>query len=514
MIANTDALMDAFWAYEKALGTNDLETMDTLFDDSPDTLRGDPAGLLVGIEEIRRFRLIRPSAPARRILDTHVHHAGDNHALIIAVTELAGGGRGQQTQLWRRRPDNSWVVTAAHVSVPAPALDTRIWRIVGNPLTAPTSSGPLEGHSIAVKDLYAVEGFSIGAGNPHRTANAPIETTNAWAVARLLDAGACIRGIAQTDEYAYSLAGSNAHYGTPPNPNAPGRISGGSSSGSATAVALGHASIGLGTDTGGSIRIPAAYQGLFGIRTTHGAIPTGGLLPLAPRFDTVGWMTRNPRLLRDVGHVLLPATPPSSQERDVVMIADLLTLASPEVAVEIEKFTTSWSDVTREQWPSADPHAWKQAFITAQAVQAWESNREHLANRMDTLGPDIRARFDAASQVTEAQGQAAHHEADRLGSLIRDLVGDKIVVMPSAPTVAPLLGEDVSTVRNATLSLTCVAGLAGLPVVSLPLSTTDGLPCGVALVGPQGTDRELLDLAVTLSDTGVLGHRSPCPPPR
>ncbi len=498
------ALMEAFWAYEKALANNDLSAMDQLFDDSATTLRGDAAGLLVGIDNIRRFRLTRGSAPRRRILATHVRPAGDSHALVVAVTELDDGGRGQQTQLWRRRPDDSWVVVAAHVSTAAPALDSRIWRVAGDPLAAPISPGPLDGHLVAVKDIYAVQGFTIGAGNPHRAAAGPVEQAHALAVSRLLGAGAAVRGIARTDEYAYSLAGTNTHYGTPPNPRAPGRVSGGSSSGSATAVALGHASVGLGSDTGGSIRVPAAYQGLFGIRTTHQAVSTDGMLPLAPRFDTVGWLTRSPHTLREVGRVLLPQPGTASPRRKAVVVSDFMVLAHDAVRRAIEGFVGRWGDVTVERWPAANPHAWRQVFITAQAAQAWAANGGWLATRMDTLGHDVRARFDYAAQLSAEDASAAHRAADAVGAVICELVGDRFIVMPAAPTVAPMLGTDPGEVRDATLSLTCVASLAGLPAVCLPLATTDGLPCAAAVVGPPGSDVELLDLAVTLTDGQLL----------
>jgi hypothetical protein len=300
--------MDAFWTYERALMANDLEALDRLFAQGDETLRGDAAGLLVGHDRISAFRGGRGGAPKRTVVETHVQVIDDSHALVVAVTELLTGGRGQQTQLWARI-DGDWVVTAAHVSVAAPAFDSRIWRIVGDPLVPKTGSGALDGETVAVKDLYAVAGQRIGAGNPEWLHHATPEPDHAWAVQQLLINGAAVRGIARTDEFAYSLAGTNAHHGTPPNPKAPHRISGGSSSGSASAVSMGHASIGLGTDTGGSIRVPAAYQGLWGIRTTHGVVPTGGLLPLAPSFDTVGWLTRDPSLLARVAAVLLRVIP-------------------------------------------------------------------------------------------------------------------------------------------------------------------------------------------------------------
>ncbi len=219
-----------------------------------------------------------------------------------------------------------------------PRIDRRIWRVVGDPLLpsgdhkddhpgVPTGdhepAGELAGLRVAVKDLFAVAGFAIGAGNPTFLAQQSPQPEHAVAVARLLDAGAAITGIAQTDEFAYSLAGTNIHYGTPPNPRAPGRISGGSSSGSASATAAGQVDIGLGTDTGGSIRVPASYQGLWGLRTTHGSVDRTGLLPLAPSFDTVGVLTRDPTTLRKaIGVLLVNSQRIASNYFDLAMIMD------------------------------------------------------------------------------------------------------------------------------------------------------------------------------------------------
>ena len=194
--------------------------------------------------------------------------------------------------------------------------DPSIWREHGTPLLPPLGSGPLgseslQGRTVAVKDLFAVAGFPTGAGNPTWLAQAEPEPADAWAVRALRAAGAAIAGIAQTDELAFSLSGANAHYGTPPNTAAPGLVTGGSSSGPAAAVAAGQADIGLGTDTAGSVRVPASVCGLFGMRPTHGAVPADGVLHLAPSFDTVGWLTADASLLAAVGSVLLPPVPPA-----------------------------------------------------------------------------------------------------------------------------------------------------------------------------------------------------------
>ena len=502
-------LAEAFWCYERALMANDVPELDRSFAPGPTTLRGDAQGLLVGHAAISAFRGARrvpqDGRPWRTVVEVHVQTVDPDHALVVAVTELAPGGRGQQTQLWARLADG-WRVTAAHVSVPAPALDRRIWRVVGAPLLAGAPGGVLAGESVAVKDVFAVAGHPTGVGNPAWLAHAAPAPAHAWAVRRLLEAGADVRGIASTDEFAYSLAGQNAHHGTPPNPRAPYRLSGGSSSGSATAVALGHATVGLGTDTGGSVRVPAAYQGLFGIRTTHGAVPTDGLVPLAPAFDTVGWMTRDAGTLGRVGEVLLSGQELTGVRAEMTVVTELLELASPEVVDAV----LGWLDrlppdlsATRVSWRE-DFESWRRHFTVVQARQAWEVHGEWLASRLATLGPDVRARFSAARDLDAAGAESATAAVAAIRTRIGELVGERVLVLPSTSSVAPLpAGADA--VREPTMRLTCVASLGGLPAVTVPLETAGGLPCGVCLVAAPGRDRDLLALVGELPANGGPG---------
>ena len=301
-------LREAFDAYERAIVANDLDALDAFFAPGDDTLRGDTAGLLVGHDAISGFRALRGGVPPREIAEVHYRplagggEAGSTDgdvALLVSVSACRGGGRGLQTQVWQRI-DGRWLITAAHVTPRTPALDRTIWRSVGDPFLQGAWEGPLAGLTVAVKDLFAIAGFRIGAGNPTFLEEARPEKVTAPAVADLLRAGASLRGIARTDEFAYSIAGDNVHYGTPPNGAVVGALPGGSSSGPASAVALGHADIGLATDTAGSIRVPASYQGLWGLRTTHDLVPRQGMLPLAQSFDTVGWLTRDGETLQRV----------------------------------------------------------------------------------------------------------------------------------------------------------------------------------------------------------------------
>ncbi|MFI8522889.1 amidase family protein [Promicromonospora sukumoe] len=374
------------------------------------------------------------------------------------------------------------------------SFDLSVWRVrpEPGPLEAASGSGVLDGETVAVKDLFAVAGQRVGAGNPAWLAAAPVQEAHADAVARLLAAGAAVAGIAQTEEFAYSLTGANAHYGTPPNPRAPGRISGGSTSGPATSVAAGEASVALGTDTGGSVRVPAAYQGLWGIRPTHGAVADGGLLPLAPSFDTVGWLARDAGTLARVGEVLLPEDQAAFPD-DVPLVVsdDLLGLAAPEVRDAVGQLARD-AGAGATDW--APEPAWLAAFQTLQAAEAWTVHGPWLADRMDALGPAVRGRFERARLIGVVDAATARAAVARARAEIRDRLGERVLVLPSTATVAPR-PEEAEAAREATMLLTCVAGIGGLPAVSVPVTTASGLPAGACLVGPAGSDRALLALA-------------------
>lgn len=556
-------VVEAFWTYEQALMSDDLEAMARLFAPGGQTLRGDAAGLLVSHEEITGFRGARGGAPKRRIVELHVRALGPDHASTVAITELldaqgAGTGRGQQTQVWMRAatdegaadPDAGhlgWQCSVAHVMVAPPAFDRRVWRVLGDPLVPACAesrpAGPLAGERVAVKDLFAVAGHRIGAGSPAYLEEAAPQERSAPALERLLEAGAEITGIAATDEFAYSLAGTNTHYGTPPNPRAPRRISGGSSSGSASAVSLGHASIGLGTDTGGSVRVPSAYQGLWGIRTTHDLIPREGVLPLADSFDTIGWMTRTPQTLAAVAEALIPdleasrsaASAPSAMGGmastspsvivpkgpvawaatrplgELKIIPQLTALADGDVAAAVG---AAAAGATRLE-VSLDEDtldSWVRAFTVIQGREAWTNHGEWVGQHWDRLAPDVAARFRRAESFSADEEVTARELAARVREKVRGWVGDGVLALPSAASAAPLIreaaagGELIEAQRQRTLKLTCVAGLAGLPVVSLPLrmraeAGRPGLPAGLSLVGPSGSDKALIRYAAQWAES-------------
>jgi Asp-tRNA(Asn)/Glu-tRNA(Gln) amidotransferase A subunit family amidase len=377
-------------------------------------------------------------------------------------------------------------------------MNTSVWRELGDPLVVGAPGGPLHGETVAVKDLYEIAGFAVGAGNPVFLAEAPIEVGTAPAVQQLLDAGASVQGIAQTDEFAYSIAGANPHYGPSPNPAVPGGLPGGSSSGPASAVALGQATIGLGTDTAGSIRVPASYQGLWGLRTTHGAVPLEGAWPLAPSFDTVGWLTRDAATLRRIVEVSLGGI--VVDPGGFVVDPGLVALADPVVR---DAFAVALAGLDVEEVSLGDPTAMFEAFRVTQAAEAWDSDGGWVTGHPDAVGPGARERFALAAEVSRAQEAEARAALAAHRARLDDILGDRVLLVPSASSAAPSVSasaEQLDAVRGATLRLTVVAGITGRPGLSVPVLEVPE-PVGLCLVGPRGSDLALLDLAAIFTLT-------------
>ena len=367
-------------------------------------------------------------------------------------------------------------------------------------------SGPLRGRIFAAKDIFDIAGHVTGCGNPDWAKTHAPATTHAPAVQAWLDAGATLVGKTITDELAYSLNGQNAHYGTPTNSNAPGRIPGGSSCGSAAAVAGGAVALALGSDTGGSVRIPGSYCGLYGFRPTHGRIALDGVMPLAPSFDTVGWFARDAGLLRRAGGVLLGGSGESVPRPGGLLLAeDAFALAEPVVASALRPFV----ERLEAQLGAAEPvtvgepggglDAWMLRFRHLQAREIWAMHGAWIEAAKPHFGPEINERFEWARDVPDARADEAKPEREAFTARMADLLTDgRVMCLPTAPGIAPLLSataEDLREHRGRVLSLTSISGLARLPQVTLPLAQVDGCPAGLSLIAAQGQDGLLLAFA-------------------
>ncbi|MYZ48249.1 amidase [Propylenella binzhouense] len=370
------------------------------------------------------------------------------------------------------------------------------------------AGGPLAGLAFAVKDLFDVAGYPTGCGSPLKQAESPIAAASAPVVQRMLDAGARFLGKTNTDELAFSLNGQNIHTGSPVNPRAPGRITGGSSSGSAAAVAAGLCDFAIGSDTGGSIRAPASYCGLFGIRPSHGRVPLDAVMPLAPSFDTPGYFADSGAVFAKVAPVFLGEDPKPFRLQRLLRAEDAFALLLS--GAEAEALAPAEAKVAARLGPAEGVivateglERWYWVFRHLQAWEAWQSHGAWIEDRDPVMTPGVRERFEFGRSVTPAQKAEAESARAAIRRRLDALLGeDAVLMLPSAPSIAPesgLSGEGLQAFRERALCILAIAGLSGLPQVSIPLAGMDGCPLGLSLLGPRGSDRALVELAVGIA---------------
>lgn len=364
-----------------------------------------------------------------------------------------------------------------------------------------SNSGPLAGMSFGAKDLFDVAGRVAGCGNPEWARTHDVATADAPAVAALRHAGATLVGMTHTDELAYSLMGVNAHYGTPTNSADPRRVPGGSSSGSAAAVAADLVELGLGSDTGGSVRLPASFCGVWGIRTSFGHISLDGAMPFTHSFDTVGWFARDGATMdraaqsygmptgTDITRLLLPV--------DVWACASAETVAA--LAPSLARFETGLGPARPLRLSPEGLPNWREVFRICQAYEIWQVHGDWVSQHEPNFGPGIKQRFEIASKITAEEAEGALAEKRRIAAHIRAQVPEgSALVLPTSPGPAPFLSDDESVLdgfRMAAFEMLCVAGLSGLPQLSIPGGTVDGGPVGLSLIGAERQDRALISLA-------------------
>jgi Asp-tRNA(Asn)/Glu-tRNA(Gln) amidotransferase A subunit family amidase len=356
----------------------------------------------------------------------------------------------------------------------------------------PTGPGPLAGVRVAVKDLVAVAGRPLWAGSASRL-DAPAERADAAVVAALRAAGARVVGAVKLHEFAFGVTGLNAVFGTAANPAAPGRVPGGSSSGSGAVIAAGEADLAIGTDTGGSVRIPAALCGVVGYKPAFGAIATTGVLPLAPSLDHVGFLGAGVAAVvaaAAAAGVAGLAAGAGSAPLCLGVVRSLLAGCDPDVAAGFEATLARLGRagvtlVEVDRPPAEAAFAATTAIMFAEA--AWV-HRRHLAARWDDYGADVRNRLVQGLALRPEVVVAAQRLQRSLRQQYLDVLGGvDAVLTPTVPTVPPRLDEAADPAVAAQLvSHTRLANLTGVPALSLPVPGTP-LPVGLQLEAASDT---------------------------
>ena len=381
----------------------------------------------------------------------------------------------------------------------------------------PTGSGPLNGSRFAVKDIMDLAGYRTSCGNPDWAKTHPLAAAHALCVDQLLGAGARCIGQVISDELAFSLEGENYFYGAPLNPQAPNHVTGGSSSGSASAVACGLADFALGTDTGGSIRIPASNCGIFGFRPSHGFISTAGVIPISPGFDTVGLLAGSAGLLTQAGSVLLASPVPDKVEVGVLhLLKEAWTIADQEIRIAlnpaIKLLQSLWGSKVCEtplreidgQAPDMGLEKWSATNSLLQGCEIWSCLGAWVEGANPTLSPKAVKFFNHIKNADRGRlGEASSTRERYCRGLENFLQPHDLLCFPTVPTPARLKsglevegpGKPKTNYYQRTLSLTAIAGIGRLPEVSLPLGQVNGLPVGLSLLAAHGRDAYLLGVA-------------------
>jgi amidase len=371
--------------------------------------------------------------------------------------------------------------------------------------------GPLSGLTFAAKDILDVAGYVTGVGNPDWKETQPAADKTAWTVQTLVDSGATMAGKTITDELTRGIFGENAHYGTPTNPRAPGRVPGGSSSGSASAVAGGLVDFALGSDTGGSVRVPSSFCGLYGLRPTHGRIPLDGILIQAPSYDTIGWFADDPETFARVGEVLLRSQISESRPKNLVIAEDAFELADPEVVAalkpKVDLVSSLFGETINQRLSPIGLIEWSAQQLVLQGREAWESARDWLDRVNPRLSFEVGERYGLARQITDADIAAARAARGEILKRMDEVFAEgAFICLPTTVSPAPPTGQrlsDRTTLRSRNSALTSVAGTTGTPQINLPLADLNGLPVGLSLIGPPGADEQLIALAREIK--GLIG---------
>ena len=380
---------------------------------------------------------------------------------------------------------------------------------------AHAAQGVLKGLTFGVKDLFDVAGYPTSAGQPHMLALSGIKQNTAPFVQRFLDAGAQCVGKTVTDELAFSLNGQNAHFGAPLNGADPQRLSGGSSSGSASAVANELCDFALGSDTGGSIRAPASHNGLFGLRPTHGRFDMSGSHALAPSLDAPGWFARDAAVFARVSELVL-SEPCETQSVRLILGQEFWSLLTSDVQAALkpalDALENALGKIETTNVLNTSFDELTMAFRHTQGWEAWKVNGEFIRRYQPMLGPGVAQRFEWSSQVTQQQYDQAQVMREKIKLHLTHALGaDGILVLPTMPDCAPLVHQpesDLENYRAASLKLLSLAGVCGFPQISLPLAHHHGAPLGISLLSLANSDARLVGLAQQVAQVAGLASQS------
>ncbi|MGY9028036.1 MAG: amidase family protein [Candidatus Puniceispirillales bacterium] len=360
-------------------------------------------------------------------------------------------------------------------------------------------NGNLKNLKFVLKDMCDVKNIKTSCGNPDFYKACEPAKKHAEFLSNILSEGAILEGITICDEFFYSVIGENSHYGTPKNLNAPNCVPGGSSSGSAAALTTDLFDFSIGSDTGGSVRVPASFCGLLGIRPTHGRINANGVYPMAPSFDTIGWFSNNIKTFQKIGEVLLDKNENENITFNQFVIAeDLLELVDTDIKNQFNSYYKELHpNIKHIRLSKFSKSEIADNFRILQAGEIKEHVIPWIEKNKPKISLEINSRIEMASKISPLEIDAAKTFRQEIISEINNSLpeGD-IAIFPTTPFSAPKCGQsdqDLGSDRKKIMEMTSIAGMTSRPQISIPKFKGKTGPVGISILGWQNSDEILLN---------------------
>ena len=365
--------------------------------------------------------------------------------------------------------------------------------------------GRLSDYVFAAKDVFKVKGSTWGNGHPDWLRYSEPDEFTASAITKLLDQGSDLVGKTICDELCYSISGENWHYGSPLNPNDTRRLTGGSSSGSCAATAGGLVDFAIGSDCLGSVRVPASYNGIIGLRPSYERIKNDGEAPYCESMDVLGFVASEKKVFQDVASVLLDKDPEETKFKKLYIVDDAFAAVDKEVKEPFDGIIDEMSDKLGnvEHITLADEGLdyWvKEVFQIVQGYEIWESYGGFINKYRPRLSPGPKDRLEKAATISRERYLKAKKKKEEFRKRVESLLSDgAIMITPTASSIAPLKSaslEEIDRLRTQSSNLLCISPLAEIPQLTLPLLEQEEIPLGVTLMSAKNTDRALIDFGL------------------
>ena len=349
------------------------------------------------------------------------------------------------------------------------------------------------------KDMCQIKGFKTSCGNPDFYKHTAEATENAPFLEKILNEGAILEGITICDEFFYSIIGENIHYGTPSNKNAPNCVPGGSSSGSAAALTQVDYDFTIGTDTGGSVRVPASFCGIYGFRPTHGRINLNKVYPMSESFDTLGWFSNNKSNMLKVGKVFFDHFEEIPiEQKNILIPIDIIDNLDENIKSQFYDYCENkFKNLKKVQLSNYNKSELAECFRVIQGYEIKLSMLPWIQKYNPKISTEINSRFEVTKNITvNMYNESINLRKEFVSELDKNLSKEALIIFPTTPFSAPITGQsdnDLSELRKKVMEFTCIGGLSSRPQISIPKFKGSTGPIGLSVLGNKNADEIILN---------------------